>query len=80
MRELLASVLAVLSTLLVVLVLVAFGWYLVWKFFLLRFKFVQELFLSSSSTSSSTTSSSTDATAAEPNMTPRGRKRPVRKD
>ena len=78
MREFLASVLAVLSTLLVVLVLVAFGWYLVWKFFLLRFKFVQELFLSSPSTSSS--SSSSDVGTSDPNMTPRGRKRPVRKD
>ena len=76
MRELLASVLAVLSTLLVVLVLVAFGWYLVWKFFLLRFKFVQELFLSSSNPS--TDSSGTDGSASH--GTPRGRKRPVRKD
>ena len=78
MRELLASVLAVLATLLVVLVLVAFGWYLVWKFFLLRFKFVQELFLSSSS--SSPASSSTDSGASDVNTTPRGRKRAVRKD
>jgi len=78
MRELLASVLAVLSTLLVVLVLVAFGWYLVWKFFLLRFKFVQELFLSSSSPT--TTNDSGGSDSAVSHGTPRGRKRPVRKD
>lgn len=78
MRELLASVLAVLSTLLVVLVLVAFGWYLVWKFFLLRFKFVQELFGSSSASKPESTETTDPSTAS--NDTPRGRKRVVRKD
>jgi cytoskeletal protein RodZ len=67
MQDLLLSILALVTTLLVVLVLVFLGWYLVWKFFLLRFKFIQELFLSTPQSSGSVDSG-------------RQRKRTVRKD
>ncbi|KAF6207414.1 hypothetical protein GE061_018656 [Apolygus lucorum] len=41
--EFLLAVLSVVASLIVVIVLVAIGWYLVWILFLSRFRFVREL-------------------------------------
>ncbi|XP_014485366.1 PREDICTED: small integral membrane protein 13 [Dinoponera quadriceps] len=43
MREILLAVFSVVSSLLIVFSLVSLGWFLVWKFFLSRFRFVREL-------------------------------------
>lgn len=43
MREIVLAAFSFLSSLLIVIGLVLLGWYLVWKFFLSRFKFVREL-------------------------------------
>lgn len=43
MRELVLAAFSFASSLLIVIGLVLLGWYLVWKFFLSRFKFVREL-------------------------------------
>lgn len=43
MREIALAAFSVLSSLLIVISLVLLGWYLVWKFFLSRFRFVREL-------------------------------------
>ncbi|KAK3908133.1 Small integral membrane protein 13 [Frankliniella fusca] len=43
MKEILLAVFSLFSSLVLVLALVALGWFLVWKFFLSRFRFVREL-------------------------------------
>ncbi|KAF7413915.1 hypothetical protein HZH68_002404 [Vespula germanica] len=43
MQEILLAAFSVISSLLIVFGLVLLGWYLVWKFFLSRFRFVREL-------------------------------------
>ncbi|KAK3871842.1 hypothetical protein Pcinc_009302 [Petrolisthes cinctipes] len=43
MKELLIGSLTLIPFLILVLIFVAFGWYLVWRLFLSRFRFVREL-------------------------------------
>ncbi|KAK9694668.1 protein of unknown function (DUF4750) [Popillia japonica] len=43
MKDILLAVFSVISSFFLVLFLVAFGWYIVWKLFLSRFKFIREL-------------------------------------
>lgn len=43
MKEILLAVFSLFSSLTLVLALVALGWFLVWKFFLSRFRFVRDL-------------------------------------
>lgn len=43
MREIFLAAFSVVSSLVIVFCLVLLGWYLVWKFFLSRFRFVREL-------------------------------------
>ncbi|XP_011304180.1 small integral membrane protein 13 [Fopius arisanus] len=43
MQEIALAAFSVISSLIIVFVLVLLGWYLVWKFFLSRFRFVREL-------------------------------------
>lgn len=43
MKELFLAIVSIISALLLVLILVGLGWYLVWRFFLSRFRFVREL-------------------------------------
>ncbi|KAK7791467.1 hypothetical protein R5R35_002388 [Gryllus longicercus] len=43
MMELLLAVISIITSVLLVLGLVFLGWYLVWKLFLSRFRFVREL-------------------------------------
>lgn len=43
MQEIVLAAFSVISSLLIVFGLVLLGWYLVWKFFLSRFRFVREL-------------------------------------
>lgn len=43
MKELFLAIISIISSLLLVLILVGLGWYLVWRLFLSRFRFVREL-------------------------------------
>ncbi|KAK2181323.1 hypothetical protein NP493_403g02042 [Ridgeia piscesae] len=43
MKELVLSVFSVIASLLFVIIFILIGWYIVWKVFISRFKFVQEL-------------------------------------
>ncbi|KAK0167980.1 hypothetical protein PV327_001826 [Microctonus hyperodae] len=53
MHEIVLAAFSIISSLLIVFVLVLLGWYLVWKFFLSRFRFVRELLGGMSESSSS---------------------------